>query len=256
MSKLDIQQIPVLSDNYIYLARCKATGACAVVDPAEAEPVLDKARTLGWTITHILNTHHHFDHTGGNESIKAATGALIVGYGPDAERIPGIDQTVTDGDYIKIGEAKAEVIATPGHTLGHVSYWFPDSHALFCGDTLFSAGCGRLFEGTAGQMWESLMRLRDLPAETLIFCAHEYTQSNITFALTVDPRNQALRDRAVEVDALRAKGHPTVPTFLGQERAYNPFLRADKADLQAALSMDGAAAVDVFATTRLKKDRF
>jgi hydroxyacylglutathione hydrolase len=256
LSKLDIRQIPVLSDNYIYLAQCKATGACAVVDPAEAQPALDRARALGWTITHILNTHHHFDHTGGNEAIKAATGATVIGYGPDAERIPGIDQTVTDGDHIMIGEAMAEVIATPGHTSGHVSYWFSDSHALFCGDTLFSAGCGRLFEGTAGQMWESLSRLRDLPAETLIFCAHEYTQSNITFALTVDPRNQALRDRAIEVDALRAEGRPTVPTFLGQERAYNPFLRADKADLQAALSMDGAAAVDVFATTRLKKDRF
>ncbi|MCF8483198.1 MAG: hydroxyacylglutathione hydrolase [Rhodospirillum sp.] len=256
MSKLDIHQIPVLSDNYIYLVRCQATGACAVVDPAEAEPALDKARELGWTITHILNTHHHFDHTGGNEAIKAATGATVIGYGPDANRIPGIDRTVVDGDRIMLGGARAEVIATPGHTSGHVSYWFPASHALFCGDTLFSAGCGRLFEGTASQMWASLSRLRDLPAETLIFCAHEYTQSNITFALTVDPRNQALRDRAIEVDTLRAEGNPTIPSFLGQERAFNPFLRADKADFQAALSMAGADPVDVFATTRLKKDRF
>jgi hydroxyacylglutathione hydrolase len=256
MSKLDIRQIPVLSDNYIYLVRCRVTNACAVIDPAEAAPVLEEAQRLGWTITHVLNTHHHFDHTGGNEAIKAATGARILGFGPDAERLPGLDQALADGDTILIGEARAEVIATPGHTSGHVSYWFPESHALFCGDTLFSAGCGRLFEGTASQMWASLDRLRALPADTMVFCAHEYTQSNITFALTVDPRNPALRKRALEVDELRAKGQPTVPSFLGAERTYNPFLLADDPDFQAAMGMTGADPVDVLAATRLKKDKF
>ncbi|ABC24065.1 hydroxyacylglutathione hydrolase [Rhodospirillum rubrum] len=256
MSTLDIHQIAVLSDNYIYLVRCRATGACAVIDPSLAEPVLAAAESLGWTITHILNTHHHYDHTGGNEEIKAATGCEIIGFAGDAHRLPGIDRTVVEGDRVAIGQAEARVIETPGHTLGHIAYWFAESSALFCGDTLFSAGCGRLFEGSAGQMWDSLRKLRALPAQTLVFCGHEYTQPNITFALTIDPRNEALRARALEVDALRAAGRPTVPAFLGDEARSNPFLRADSADFQEAFGMTGADPVEVFARTRLKKDHF
>ena len=256
MSKIDVHQIPVLSDNYIYLARDVTSGACAVIDPAVPGPVLDAADELGWTITHILNTHHHGDHVGGNMAIKEATGCTIVGPKPDRERIPGIDVEVDDGDTYKLGEAEAKVFFVPGHTRGHIAYWFSDSDVLFCGDTLFALGCGRLFEGTPGQMWESLSKLRDLPGTTGIYCAHEYTQSNAAFALTVEPDNAALSARAAAIDEARAKNQPTVPSTLAEERATNPFLRADEASLAAAIGLPGADPVAVFAEVRKRKDSF
>lgn len=256
MSKIDVHQIPVLSDNYIYLARDASSGACAVIDPAVPEPVLDAAKELGWSITHILNTHHHGDHVGGNMTIKQATGCTIVGPRADRDRIPGIDVEVDDGDTFMLGDAKAEVFFVPGHTRGHIAYWFEESDVLFCGDTLFALGCGRLFEGTPGQMWDSLSKLRALPDATGIYCAHEYTQSNARFAVTVEPDNAALIARAAAIDEARAKDQPTVPSTLGEERATNPFLRADEASLAAAIGLQGADPVAVFTEVRKRKDSF
>ncbi len=256
MAVLEIEQIPVLNDNYVYLAHEPASGATAVVDPAVAGPVLDTARAKGWTITHILNTHHHGDHTGGNLEIKEATGCTIVGARSDSGRIPGIDVQVGEGDSMALGGAVARVFDVPGHTSGHIAYWFEESEALFCGDTLFALGCGRLFEGTAEQMWRSLSKLRDLPAATRVYCAHEYTQANARFAVTVDPQNLTLAERSQEIDRMRAAGHPTVPSTLGEEAATNPFLRADDEGLAAAVGLAGADPVAVFAEVRGRKDRF
>ncbi len=256
MSRLDIKQIPVLNDNYVYLAHCPATGQTAVVDPAVAGPVLDTLTKTGWTLTHILNTHHHGDHTGGNLELKAATGCTIVGPKADRDRIPGIDVMVRDGDSYALGSSTAKVFDVPGHTRGHIAYWFEDSDALFCGDTLFVMGCGRLFEGTPAQMVHSLAKFDALPGQTRVYCAHEYTQSNGRFALTVEPGNNDLQNLMKDVDAKRAKGIPTVPSTLAQERATNPFLRPSSKGLQATIGMSGADIVDVFAEVRRRKDHF
>jgi hydroxyacylglutathione hydrolase len=253
---LEVHQIPVLSDNYVYLARDPETGACAAVDPAVAGPVLDALDRLGWSLTMILNTHHHHDHVGGNLEIKKATGCTIVGNRADARRIPGIDIDVVEGDEIAIGSQKARVIEISGHTVGHIAYWFEEARTLFCGDTLFALGCGRLFEGTAAQMWSSLGKLRALPDDALVYCAHEYTQSNAAFALTVEPGNPALQARAEEIRALRAAGKPTVPSTMAEERATNPFLRADDEGLKRAAGLAGRDDVAVFAEIRRRKDMF
>lgn len=255
MSTLEIEQLPVLRDNYVYLLHDPGSGATAVVDPAVAAPVLDALARRRWRLSHILNTHHHNDHVGGNLELKAVTGCTIVGNRDDAARIPGIDVRVGEGDRVAVGEATAEVIAVSGHTLGHIAYWFADANALFCGDTLFSLGCGRLFEGSAGEMWASLCKLRALPDATAVYCAHEYTESNARFALSIDPENQALQARAAEVTTLRATGRPTVPSALGVEKRANPFLRADDRSLQRAVAADGDA-VAAFAAIRRRKDVF
>ena len=200
MAPLDIVQIPVLSDNYVYLAHDTASGATLVVDPAVAAPVVAAAEARGWRLTHILNTHHHGDHTGANLELKAAYGLTIVGAGHDAARIPGIDMRVGDGDSYDFAGHRAQVMAVPGHTTGHIAYYFADSDALFCGDTLFALGCGRVFEGTMDQMWRSLSALRALPDDTRVYCAHEYTQANARFALSVDGDNPALVQRAAEIE--------------------------------------------------------
>ncbi|WP_374444753.1 hydroxyacylglutathione hydrolase [Stella sp.] len=253
---LDIHRIPVLKDNYVWLAHEPSADVTAVVDPAVAEPVEAALRDRGWRLTHILNTHHHGDHTGANLALKAAHGCTIVGPAADRARIPGIDVAVADGDRCRLGAAEAEVFDVPGHTRGHIAFWFAADRALFCGDTLFALGCGRLFEGTPDQMWRSLGKLRALPGDTRVFCAHEYTQSNARFALTVDGGNPALVRRAAEVDALRARGEPTVPSTIALERATNPFLRADERALALAVGLPPDDPVAVFAEVRRRKDSF
>ena len=256
MAQLKIEQIPVLSDNYVYLVHEPQAGATAVVDPAVAAPVLDRLEAQGWRLDWILSTHHHADHTGGNLELKQATGCQIAGPKADAARIPGIDLGLAEGDRFRLGDAEAEVFETPGHTSGHISYWFADAGVLFCADTLFSLGCGRLFEGTPAQMWRSLAKFAPLPDAALVYCAHEYTQSNARFALSVDPDNPTLRARAAEVERLRAAGRPTVPSTLGAERAANPFLRAGDAAIRRRLGMEDADDVAVFAELRKRKDHF
>ena len=256
MARLEIEQIPVLRDNYIYLLHDPDSHTTAVVDPALAEPVQARLEARGWSLDFILNTHHHDDHTGGNQILKYATGCRIVGAASDADRLPGLDIALKDGDTLAIGGNSARIIATPGHTSGHLCYWFADEAALFCGDTLFSLGCGRLFEGTALQMWQSLSRLRALPDHTRIYCAHEYTQSNAAFARSVDGANAALSARIAQVDAARAHHHPTVPSLLSQEKATNPFLRADDPALQRAIGLAGADPAEIFADLRRRKDVF
>lgn len=257
MPGLIVEQIAVLSDNYVYLAHEPESGATAAIDPAVADPVLTVLNARGWRLSHILNTHHHGDHTGGNLDLKKATGAEIVGARKDAHRIPGIDREIGEGETFLLGHAPAMVLETPGHTSGHIAFWFPDADALFCGDTLFSLGCGRLFEGTAEQMWASLCKLRDLPGETKVFCAHEYTAANGRFARTVERDNRALLARIEQVSALRAQGRATVPPLLADERATNPFLRADESTVARAVGMDrDTPAVEVFAELRRRKDVF
>jgi len=256
MNKLAIEQIPVLQDNYIYLAHDASTGDTAVVDPAVAQPVLDRLAKLGWRLTHILNTHHHNDHVGGNLPLKAATGAKIVGPRKDSARIPGIEIEVAEGDSFMLGSMAATVLEVPGHTSGHIAFWFPTSHALFCGDALFALGCGRLFEGTGEQMWQSLRKFRALPDDTLVYCAHEYTEANARFARTVERNNKDLLARIDVIKETRRRNLPTVPSTMGMERKTNPFLRADQDSVKAAVGLPGADAAAVFTEIRRRKDVF
>ncbi|OAN48010.1 hydroxyacylglutathione hydrolase [Paramagnetospirillum marisnigri] len=257
MAKIVVEQIPVLSDNYITLAHEPVSGATAAVDPAVAEPVLEHLAARGWTLSHILNTHHHGDHTGGNLELIRRTGCTVVGAARDSERIPGISMEVGEGDTFLLGGAAVMVLETPGHTSGHTAYWFPDAHVVFAGDCLFSLGCGRLFEGSAEEMWASLKKLRDLPPNTQVYCAHEYTASNGRFAKLVERDNQALATRLEQVEKLRAKGLPTIPTTIAEERATNPFLRADTAAVAKAVGMEpGTDPARVFAELRRRKDAF
>ena len=223
---LDVVCIPVLHDNYVWLVRESKSGAVMVVDPAVAEPVLAEAEKRGWAITHVWNTHWHPDHTGGNAAIKEATGCVIVGPAAEAERIPTLDVQVRGGDVVLFGATEAHVIDVPAHTAGHIAFHFDDDHVAFVGDTLFAMGCGRLFEGTAAQMFDNMRKLEALPDGTMVYCAHEYTQSNGRYALAAEPGNAALIARMNDVDAARARGEATVPTTIGQERATNPFMRA------------------------------
>jgi hydroxyacylglutathione hydrolase len=256
MDALEIHMFPCLSDNYGYLLHDEASGQTAAVDTPDAAEIARQLDAKGWRLTHILNTHHHADHAGGNLELKRRTGCTIVGPRADAARIPGIDVAVGEGDLVALGSHRATVFDTPGHTRGHIVYLFADARAAFVGDTLFAMGCGRLFEGTPGQMWSSLQKILRWPDDTRLYCAHEYTQSNARFALTVEPQNRALQDRAAEVARLRAAGRATVPTTLAEERATNPFLRPQSRDLRATIDLPQAGDVDVFAKTRALKDAF
>ncbi|MBI2254566.1 MAG: hydroxyacylglutathione hydrolase [Proteobacteria bacterium] len=253
---LEIVVFPMLSDNYGFLIHDPAGGETAVVDPAEAAPALAACAAHGWQLTHILNTHHHGDHVGGNLELKSRTGCKIVGPAYDRERIPGLDLAVDEASGADFGGRHASVFFVPGHTRGHIAYWFAEDYALFCGDTLFSLGCGRLFEGTPAQMWSSLLKLRALPDDTRIYCAHEYTQSNARFALTAEPENAALKAKAEKVATERAAGRFTIPSTLGAEKACNPFLRADQPDLRRRFGGPGVSDADVLGAIRAAKDRF
>jgi hydroxyacylglutathione hydrolase len=242
MTDLEIVRIPALSDNYIWLVHDPVSNETMVVDPAEAAPVLAEAERRGWTIGQIWNTHWHPDHTGGNAAIKAATGAIVSGPAAEAARIPTLDVALGEGDTVTLGAHVATVLETPGHTAGHIIFHLPDDAVVFTGDTLFAMGCGRLFEGDAGQMFANMQRLAALPPGTIVYCAHEYTQANGRFALAAEPGNAATRARMDAVDSLRARGAATVPTTIAEELATNPFLRAES----AAQLAERRAAKDAF----------
>ena len=239
--------------NYAHLIHCPVTGQTACIDPTDADMVMARAAQKGWRITHILNTHHHHDHVDGNLAIKQATGCTIIAPKAEADRIPGADHGVQEGDVVAFGALQADVVETPGHTSGHIAYWFAGPGALFSGDTLFSLGCGKLFEGTPAQMWHSIGKLLRYPDDATVYCAHEYTQPNAAFALTVDPENDALKDRAAEVERLRSAHLPTVPTSLGLERRTNPFLRADRPEIAARIGMSAGDPLAVFTQLRKRK---
>jgi hydroxyacylglutathione hydrolase len=244
------------TDNYAVLLHDEESGETAVVDTPDADAILARLRRHGWQLGSILTTHHHADHTAGNIALKQATGCSVTGPAAEAGRIPGLDRGVREGDAVFVGTARFEVIETPGHTAGHIAYWCAEEKLAFVGDTLFSLGCGRLFEGTAATMWESLARLARLPRETQIHCGHEYTEANGRFAITVEPNNLDLQARIAEVAELRARGKMTLPTTIGQELATNPFLRADRPRLKAAIGMKRATPDEVFAELRRRKDIF
>lgn len=256
MSTLEVELLPALTDNYIYMVFEPESGVCAVVDPADAQIVLEWLSQRGRSLDVILNTHHHTDHTGGNEALVRETGATLVGPCAEQRRISGMKTLLGEGDRFELGNEVAEVFETPGHTSGHISFWFRRSEALFCGDTLFALGCGRLFEGSAAQMWQSLQKFGGMPDETLVYCGHEYTHANAKFAITVDPSNQQLLDRSERIAEARRRGLPTIPTTLGIERATNPFLRPADPGIRASLGMTQATDTEVFAEIRRRKDSF
>jgi len=254
---LQIHQFLCLQDNCGLLLRDEATGAVASVDAPDGEAIAAEAKRLGWILTHVLLTHHHLDHVEGVPALrKAFPGLKVVGARADAGRLPRLDLAVAEGDEAALGESVARVIATPGHTTGHLAYHFLEDEAVFVGDTLFSLGCGRIFEGTPSIMYASLQKLAELPDETRVYCGHEYTQANGRFAVTVDPANPMLQERIEEVARLRAEGRFTLPTTIARERATNPFLRCENDEVQAALGMSGADPVRVFAKMREAKNAF
>jgi len=251
---LIVHQFACLSDNYGYLVHDPVSGETVAIDTPDADAYLAEAEKQGWQITQIWNTHWHPDHAGGNEAIKAQTGCLVVAPEADSGRIAAIDRTVEQGDTVALGAFEATVIDVGGHTLGHVAYYLPAAGIAFVGDSLFALGCGRMFEGTPTQFWDSLKRIRALPPQTLIYCAHEYTASNARFAVHADPDNTALAAYAAEIEAKRARGEPTVPTLLGRELATNPFLRADDPAMERRWG--GGDAIATFAALRAAKDSF
>lgn len=253
---LSITIVPCLKDNYAYLLAVPGTGHCAVVDPSEPEPVLKALKARGLSLTHILNTHHHWDHTGGNLALKKETGAEIVGPGKDRDRIPGIDTGVDESAPWQFGPHEVSILEIPAHTRSHIAFVFRDENVVFTGDTLFAMGCGRLFEGDAATMWASLSKLKTLPDTMRVYCGHEYTLSNARFAMTLEPGNPELAARAKAVTALREKGETTMPTTIGLEKKTNPFLRPDSAEIRTTLGMENENDVAVFGEMRSRKDNF
>lgn len=252
----EIVTIPCLKDNYAFLLHDRATGATAVIDVPEAEPIRAALAARGWTLSDILITHHHGDHIDGVAALRAASGAQVWGAGADAHRLPALDHALSPGDRFLVGELAVDVIDVPGHTIGHIAFHVPQAQAVFTADSLMAMGCGRLFEGTAAQMWDSLQELAALPPGTLVCSGHEYTASNARFAMTIEPDNPALISRVRDIEAARAAGKPTVPSPLSLELATNPFLRAAEAGIARHLGMVGAPPADVFARIRSLKDAF
>lgn len=244
------------TDNFGYLLHDEATGRTAALDAPEAAAIRNALERTGWTLSDIFITHHHIDHVEAIAELKAAFGCRVVGPRAEADKIEGLDELVGDGDTVTLGETRFEIIATPGHTLGHVVYFDRVGRHLFSADALFSLGVGRMFEGTPGPMWEGVKRLRDLPDDTMVYCGHEYTESNAKFALSIDPDNRALQQRADVVSSLRQGGKPTIPFELGEDKRANPFMRADAPELAAHYGLTGKDPAEVFAAIRKGKDNF
>jgi hydroxyacylglutathione hydrolase len=251
----DIRVFTCLSDNFGYLVHDPETGATASIDAPEAGPIIKALQAEGWKLTDILITHHHGDHVGGVAELKERYGCRVVAPHDRTAKIANVDQRIANADVVKIGNLLARVVETPGHTLDHVSYVFDNDKAVFAADTLFSIGCGRVFEGSAPMMWDSLLKLRALPDDFRLYCGHEYTASNVKFALSVDPDNAALKARADAVARLRADNRPTIPVLLGDEKKANVFLRADDPHVAARLHMKGASAAEVFGELRERKNK-
>lgn len=252
----EIVTIPCLRDNYAFLLHDPANGATAVIDVPEAAPIQAALDARGWSLSQIWLTHHHPDHIDGVPALQAATGARVVGAAADAHRLPPLDQALAEDDTITLGDLEARVLEVSGHTIGHIAFHVAAASAVFTGDSLMALGCGRLFEGSAADMWPSMLKLRALPGETIVCSGHEYTQSNARFALSLDPGNTALQDRSQRIDAARQAWEPTVPSLLEEEKKTNPFLRADDPGFAAALGLSAQDATAVFAEIRARKDRF
>ncbi len=253
---LELVTIPCLKDNYAFLLHDPVSKTAAVVDVPDAAPIRAELDRRGWRLTDILITHHHSDHIDGVEELRAATGARVSGAEADRHRLPRLDWSLAEGDFVFIGNERGRVLDVPGHTVGHIAFYFPASALAFTGDSLMAGGCGRLFEGTPAQMWASLAKLAALPAVTRICSGHEYTASNLRFAAAVDGGNRALKARIARVAKARAEGQATVPSRLSAERATNPFLRAAEPQIRAFLGMEGASDAAVFAELRARKDKF
>jgi hydroxyacylglutathione hydrolase len=253
---LIVEQFPCRSDNFGVLIHDPDDRVTAAIDAPEYEPIVTRLRDKGWNLDLILTTHHHADHVEANLALKREFGCSVTGPAAEADRIPGIDRQVRGGDMFTVGSVEVRVIDTPGHTLGHVSYWLPEAATAFVADTLFSLGCGRVLEGTPDMMWTSLEKLAALPDETAVYCGHEYTEANARFAVTIEPDNPDLARRAEEVRQLRADGKPTLPTTIGLEKRTNPFLRTREKSIRDRLAMEGATPAQVFAELRRRKDNF
>ncbi|MEY8829913.1 hydroxyacylglutathione hydrolase [Sedimentitalea sp. XS_ASV28] len=253
---LEILTIPCLTDNYAFVAHDAASGETALVDVPEAAPVLAVLAERGWTLDQVFLTHHHADHVQGLDEILASHPARVLGAAADAHRLPKLDVALAEGDEVRIGSETGQVLDVSGHTVGHIAFHFPESSAVFTADSLMALGCGRLFEGTPAQMWASLGKLAALPADTVVYSGHEYTQANGAFALTVDPDNADLAARVRDIAESRARSEPTVPSLLSLELATNPFLRATDAKVQQVVGMPGGDPVEVFAEIRRRKDSF
>jgi hydroxyacylglutathione hydrolase len=252
----EIRLFRCLSDNFGVLLHDSETGATASIDAPEAGPIEAALKETGWRLTDILVTHHHADHTQGIQALKERHNCRVVAPAAEAAKVPAVNETLREGDTVKVGTLTANVIETPGHTLGHIAYWFHKEKLAFVGDTLFSIGCGRVIEGTPQQMWASLKKLRDLPDDTQIYCGHEYTLANIKFALSIDKDNPVLIAREAQAREQAQEGEPTIPVTIGDEKLANPFLRADLPDLACDIGMAGKPAAEVFAEIRARKNKF
>ncbi|WP_172300096.1 hydroxyacylglutathione hydrolase [Pseudoruegeria sp. HB172150] len=251
---LDIVTIPCLSDNYAYLVK-GPDGVC-LIDAPEAGPIVDALETRGWSLGAIMITHHHHDHVGGVAELRSKYNCHVMGPKAEESKLPPLDMALEEGMNGGNGDAYTVPLMVPGHTLGHMAFHFPNAQAVFTADSLMALGCGRLFEGTPEMMWNSLSKFLEMPDETMVYSGHEYTASNARFALTIEPDNEALQARAKEIEAKRAKGEPTVPSSIGEEKATNPFLRAGLQEMKDRLDMSDASDAEVFAEIRHRKDVF